>query len=85
MIDCPAYYGDGVCVTGCWEEPRCITDEPEGGWLRAESIGLREAAWENRGDHGLVKHIRDLTRETEKREVRLLLDCQRKQSNRSSN
>lgn len=30
-----AYYqqvGDGKCSYGCWQEPRCITDEPLEGW-----------------------------------------------------
>lgn len=32
--ECP-YYRDpnnGVCQSGCWEEPKCHTDEPMGGW-----------------------------------------------------
>lgn len=71
MIDCPAYYGDGVCTFGCGEEPLCITDEPVGGWLAAEARHFRDAAWEYRGvSHGLVKHFRDLTRQAEKREIR---------------
>lgn len=70
MIDCPFYQGRGTCPGGCWEEPRCITDEPEGGWLAAEVTALREAAWESRGEHGQVKHWRDLARAAAKRELR---------------
>lgn len=29
---CPYYFGAGSCNQGCWEEPRCITDEPLHGW-----------------------------------------------------
>ena len=25
-------HGPNTCLGGCWEEPRCITTEPEGGW-----------------------------------------------------
>jgi hypothetical protein len=34
MLSCPyrAGTGDRKCVSGCYSEPRCITDEPEGGW-----------------------------------------------------
>lgn len=30
--DCPYYRGVGQCETGCWAEPRCVTDEPVNGW-----------------------------------------------------
>lgn len=30
--DCPAYRSDGVCRTGCWTEPICQVNEPQGGW-----------------------------------------------------
>lgn len=73
MIDCPYYQtGSEPCTFGCWTEPRCITDEPTEGWLAAEASLLREAAWEARGQHGLVKHLRDAMRQAEKREVREL-------------
>jgi hypothetical protein len=31
---CPYYQGTGdrTCKSGCWEEPRCVTDEPLGGY-----------------------------------------------------
>lgn len=38
LSDCPYYQyfrtrGEpGVCQSGCWEEPRCITEEPADGW-----------------------------------------------------
>ena len=27
------------CVFGCWDEPRCITDEPEEGWPQVQAAG----------------------------------------------
>lgn len=82
MIDCAYYQRGGICSFGCWEEPRCVTEEPYGGWLHQEAEQLRELAWGHRGyDHGRVKHYRDLTRQVEKREVRLLQDYE---SNRST-
>lgn len=88
MIDCAYYREGGLCSFGCWEEPRCITDEPEGGWLYAEAQALRGYALEMRGEpgtHGAVKMLRDAVRQIEKREVEMLLEWQRKQSNRSAN
>lgn len=32
LSGCPYYRGEGKCVTGCWQEPECITDEPSEGW-----------------------------------------------------
>lgn len=34
---CPYYRsfyrgGEGKCDRGCWSEPSCITNEPQGGW-----------------------------------------------------
>lgn len=29
---CPYYFGAGSCKSGCWDEPRCITDMPLDGW-----------------------------------------------------
>lgn len=31
---CPYLQGTGnrTCVSGCWDEPRCVTDKPLGGW-----------------------------------------------------
>lgn len=29
----------GVCVSGCWEEPSCITDEPRDGWRPRDERG----------------------------------------------
>lgn len=31
-LTCPGRVGVGSCLSGCWEEPRCITDEPLHGW-----------------------------------------------------
>ncbi|NLU64939.1 hypothetical protein HCA61_22130 [Rhodococcus sp. HNM0563] len=41
MITCPYYQGvtGGRCVSGCWEEPRCQTDEPHGGWRVRDQQG----------------------------------------------
>src|SRR5690625_2044794 len=33
MASCPYYQGTGGCINGCWDEPRCVTEEPEDGWL----------------------------------------------------
>lgn len=67
--DCAYYNGVGICSFGCWEEPSCQTDEPEGGWLAYEVASLREYAWEQRGNHGRVKHTRDVMRHFARREV----------------
>lgn len=77
---CPYLNGvpPGVCVSGCWDEPRCITDEPGGdGWaseIRSAADDLageaRHEARERRGRHGAVKHARDLARWAEKRAIR---------------
>ncbi|QGH79456.1 hypothetical protein SEA_LIMPID_145 [Streptomyces phage Limpid] len=32
LSGCAYFQGKGTCSYGCWEEPRCHTDEPEGGW-----------------------------------------------------
>lgn len=41
MITCPYYQGiaGGRCVSGCWEEPQCQTDEPIGGWRVRDQQG----------------------------------------------
>jgi len=59
----------GVCITGCWEEPRCMTEEPAGGWTVEASAAadnlaeeLRLDAGERAGQHGAVKHLRDQAR-----------------------
>lgn len=74
MLECP-YLKTGTepCVSGCWSEPRCITDEPIEGWeadvresARSVAEWARELAYEARGNHGLVKHARDLARQAEK-------------------
>jgi hypothetical protein len=74
MLTCP-YLRTGTepCVSGCWSEPRCITDEPMGGWesdARENAYSCatwaRDLAYEARGHHGLVKHARDLARWAEK-------------------
>lgn len=33
MAGCPYYRGVGCCDRGCMDEPRCMTCEPETGWL----------------------------------------------------
>lgn len=38
---CPYYNtSSGGCVSGCYEEPRCQTDEPEGGWELPTPYGM---------------------------------------------
>lgn len=32
-LSCPYYRGIGVCVSGCYTEPGCQTDEPTEGWV----------------------------------------------------
>jgi hypothetical protein len=32
LSGCAYFRGVGTCSYGCWEEPRCHTDEPEKGW-----------------------------------------------------
>lgn len=32
LSDCPYYRGAGKCVSGCRDEPQCITDQPLKGW-----------------------------------------------------
>ncbi len=73
MLACPYIVSGGTCVTGCWSEPRCVTEEPIGGWesgARESAASFagwaRELAWEARGCHGLVKRARDVMRRAEK-------------------
>jgi hypothetical protein len=68
--DCPYYQGVGICGSGCWEEPTCVTEEPTRGWPAYEAASAREMAWEETGNHGKVKHWRDVARHFDKREVR---------------
>ncbi len=35
FLQCPAYRGDGVCQSGCSQEPACQVDEPSEGWLQS--------------------------------------------------
>lgn len=74
MLTCP-YLRTGAepCVSGCWSEPRCITDELIGGWeadvrenARSVAEWARDIAYEARGRHGLVKRARDVMRRAEK-------------------
>lgn len=32
LARCDHYQGCGICSFGCWEEPRCITEQPREGW-----------------------------------------------------
>lgn len=32
LSGCPYYMSGGTCIYGCWSEPACITDRPQGGW-----------------------------------------------------
>jgi hypothetical protein len=74
MLSCPYLLtGTQPCVTGCWSEPRCITDEPAGGWQSEVRTGAlyiaeicRDIAYEARGNHRLVKRARDLMRQADK-------------------
>jgi hypothetical protein len=37
---CPYLWLDGThCISGCREEPRCITDEPRTGWQLRDAAG----------------------------------------------
>lgn len=66
MLSCPYLRtGRDQCVTGCWQEPRCITNEPMGGWedqVYSVAENLRFMAGQARGDHGSVKFLRDSAR-----------------------
>lgn len=33
MLSCPAYGQGGRCLSGCWTEPVCHTNEPVDGWV----------------------------------------------------
>lgn len=75
MAACPYFQNadKGVCRSGCWEEPRCYTEEPPGGWQEqakrdawAAACWARDIARDARGNHGLVKAARDLTRRAER-------------------
>ncbi len=48
MLACPYYAstGDRKCVTGCYDEPACITDRPEGGWPGEGRVADVEGAHE---------------------------------------
>ena len=68
MAACPYYLtGDSPCLSGCWQEPRCITEEPAYGWS-GQSVGpwVRDLLKDARGNHKLVKRARDLMRRAEK-------------------
>jgi hypothetical protein len=41
MVRCPYYQREGVCATGCWDEPACVVNRPTGGW-EAEIESLRK-------------------------------------------
>ena len=69
MLACPYIVSGGTCVTGCWSEPRCITEEPIGGWESEVRWNANmcadwaaDIAYEARGKHGIVKHARDIRR-----------------------
>ena len=69
-------YGPNTCIGGCWEEPMCVTSEPEGGWGSGRVDALEEVAYnaridaaEARGRHGAVKHARDVMRWADRRVV----------------
>lgn len=78
MASCPYLLtGTEPCETGCWEEPRCITDEPARGWAEqaqydadAAAHWARNIACDARGQHGLVKAARDLMRHAERMALR---------------
>lgn len=40
VTSCAYYKGVGVCSFGCWEEPRCMTNEPLDGWLGDGGTGV---------------------------------------------
>jgi hypothetical protein len=43
LSDYPYYAGTGACLSGCNEEPHCVTDEPIAGWPsgRRQRWGVR--------------------------------------------
>lgn len=49
LSDCPAYHGKGVCESGCYEEPGCITDVPYDGWPSERNLAGR-IRWVLRGE-----------------------------------
>lgn len=69
MLACPYLVGGNTCASGCWSEPRCVTEEPIDGWetdvrRNADRCAdwAAELAYEARGKHGIVKHARDIRR-----------------------
>jgi len=52
---CPYYRGPGICSFGCWEEPRCHTEEPVHGWPGDSLTRLHR--WERRVDRLGAAHI----------------------------
>lgn len=32
MLSCPYYKGEGICESGCHQEPACQVNEPTDGW-----------------------------------------------------
>jgi hypothetical protein len=69
MLTCPYYQGikDASCVYGCWQEPRCQTDEPLHGWKPRDRHGrfvavtheqLKSAAQQRWNDHQARRQTR---------------------------
>lgn len=43
LSHCP-YYMDRTkqCASGCWDEPKCTNNEPEGGWPEVEEFETQD-------------------------------------------
>ena len=57
MVSCPYYRGAGTCVTGCSQEPACITGEPDGGWVAGAHHA--PAAFDIPGYADMLKYVAD--------------------------
>ncbi len=73
MDYCPYLTHGGQCVTGCWSEPRCITEGPPpvkqaARWVQDEA----RFAQRHLTSHGDIKHARDIKRWAQKIEVKVL-------------
>lgn len=42
MTQCPYFKHEGVCDSGCYQEPVCVADQPTEGWVQAAINALAE-------------------------------------------
>lgn len=73
MDYCPYLTRGAACVSGCWSEPRCITEGPPpvkecARWVQDEA----RHAQHHLTAHGDKKHARDVRRWAQKTEVKAL-------------